>query len=447
MTWHNKVVWTEGMFLQPQHFQQHDRYLEWQMRARLAGAVPYAWGYTQLAVDDAALALGKIALTQASGLLPDGTAFALPGNDLAPAALDVPPDTRNELILLVATLQRPGLAETDAEEPAGSPGPRFSVAEIETSDNNANGQRDAPVQVGRLNLRLMRARDIGEAYATLGVVRVVERRADNRVVLDPQYVPPLLHAPAHPVLDGYVRELLGLLHHRGEALAQGLSRPGAMGMGTSDTFQFLLLEAVNRNEATFAHYARIGLLHPERLYAACLALAGDLATFRVDKRAPAYPEYVHDDLARSFRPVIDDVRQSLSMVIDHAAIQIELQERKHGLRVAVIPDRDLLRSARFVLAVTAQMPSEALRVRFPTQTKIGPAERIRDLVTLALPGVGLRPMQQVPREIPFHKGYDYFELETHHSDLWKQLDTSGGLTMHVAGDFPGLELEFWAIRA
>ena len=28
MSWDNKVVWSEGMFLRPQHFQQHDRYLE-----------------------------------------------------------------------------------------------------------------------------------------------------------------------------------------------------------------------------------------------------------------------------------------------------------------------------------------------------------------------------------------------------------------------------------
>ena len=26
MTWHNKVMWTEGMFLRPQHFQQQDRF-------------------------------------------------------------------------------------------------------------------------------------------------------------------------------------------------------------------------------------------------------------------------------------------------------------------------------------------------------------------------------------------------------------------------------------
>jgi type VI secretion system protein ImpJ len=30
--------------------------------------------------------------------------------------------------------------------------------------------------------------------------------------------------------------------------------------------------------------------------------------------------------------------------------------------------------------------------------------------------------------------------------LWKQLERSGGLAMHIAGEFPGLEIEFWAIR-
>ena len=28
MGWRNKVVWSEGMLLQPQHFQQNERWLE-----------------------------------------------------------------------------------------------------------------------------------------------------------------------------------------------------------------------------------------------------------------------------------------------------------------------------------------------------------------------------------------------------------------------------------
>ena len=54
MTWHNKVVWTEGMFLQPQHFQQQDRYLGRQLAGRLASAVAWAWGFFGLQVDEAA---------------------------------------------------------------------------------------------------------------------------------------------------------------------------------------------------------------------------------------------------------------------------------------------------------------------------------------------------------------------------------------------------------
>lgn len=445
MTWHNKVVWTEGMFLQPQHFQQHDRYLEYQLRQRLIATIGHAWGYTSLAIDEAALTLGKLGINAAEGILPDGTAFSIPGNDAAPAALDVPADARNERVVLAAALQRPGIVDTDAEQAAGSMGPRYQVAEVAIGDSNTNVDRDASVQVGRLNLRLMLERDAGEGFATLGVARVIERRADNKLVVDAQYVPPMLHAQGHAILDGYLRELCGLLHQRGEALAARIAQPGRGGV--AEIADFLLLETVNRSEPLFMQLQRRSVLHPETLHAACLSLAGDLSTFRERRRPPVYPEYLHDDLARCFKPLIEDLRQSLSMVMEQTAIPIELQDRKYGVRVAIIPDTDLQRHASFVLAVASQMPGDALRSRFPTQVKIGPVERIRDLVNLQLPGVGLRPLPVAPRQIPYHAGFNYFELETRNNELWKQLETSGGLAMHIAGEFPGLELEFWAIRA
>lgn len=444
MTWFNKVVWTEGMFLQPQHFQQHDRHVDYQLRQRLIACVGHAWGFVSISIDDAALALGKLSLNAAQGVLPDGTAFAIPGNDAAPAALDVPGDARNERVVLALALQRPGFVESDAEQAAGSMGPRYQVAEVQVGDSNTNLDRDASVQIGRLNLKLMLERDAGEGYATIAVARVVERRADNKLVLDAQFIPPMLQAQGHAILDGYVRELCGLLHQRGEALAARLTQPGRGGV--AEIADFLLLESVNRSQPVFVQLSQRSVLHPETLYAACLGLAGDLSTFRDKRRPPAFPEYLHDDLARCFRAVIDDLRQSLSMVMEQTAIPIELQDRKYGIRVAIIPDPELQRTASFVLAVTAQMPGDALRARFPTQVKIGPVERIRDLVNLQLPGVTLRPLPVAPRQIPYHAGFNYFELDTRNNDLWKQLETSGGLAMHIAGEFPGLELEFWAIR-
>ena len=113
--------------------------------------------------------------------------------------------------------------------------------------------------------------------------------------------------------------------------------------------------------------------------------------------------------------------------------------------MAVIANQELIKTATFVLAVAADLPGDQVRKQFPTQVKIGPVEKIRDLVNLHLPGVGLRPLPVAPRQIPYHANNNYFELDTS-SEFWRGLERSGGLAIHVAGDFPGLLLEFWAIR-
>ena len=109
--------------------------------------------------------IGKLSINSAQGVLPDGTAFSIPGNDAAPAAIDIPADARNERVVLALVLQRPGIVESDAEQAAGAMGPRYSVAEVEVGDSNTNVDRDTAIQIGRLNLRLMLERDAGEGYA------------------------------------------------------------------------------------------------------------------------------------------------------------------------------------------------------------------------------------------------------------------------------------------
>ena len=227
------------------------------------------------------------------------------------------------------------------------------------------------------------------------------------------------------------------------ALAARMTGTGAV----SEVADFLLLQSVNRFQPVFAHLCSISHLHPQRLFEHALALAGDLASFRDTRRVADFPSYEQDDLAGCFTPLIADLRRSLSMVMEQSAVPIPLYERKHGVRVAQINDVELLRNAVFVLVVNAQMASEAIRVRFPAHTKLGPVERLRDLVNLQLPGILLQPMAVAPRQLPYHAGSTYFELQTRNEDLWKQLEQSGGLALHIAGDFPGLELSFWAIRS
>lgn len=445
MSWNSKVIWSEGLFLQPQHLQQADRHGERLVEGRVGPMAAHAWGFTRLEWDSTALGLGKLVLTAASGIFPDGTPFDFPAQDAPPLPLEPDPAAKDERVVLAVPLRRVGGLDVDLEADDGQRLTRYLPDALDVPDVTLASQRTALVQIGHLNARLMLARDATEAYATLAVARIVERRADNQLVLDKQFVPPTLAVGSDPILSGYLREITALVHQRGEALAARLGQPGRGGV--AEITDFLLLQTANRFEPVLRHLGSIAGLHPERLYGLAVMLAGDLATFSRENRRPVdYPTYDHDNPQICFLPLMTDLRRSLSMVLEQTAIPIDLLERKFGVRVAIVPDAELLRSAAFVLAVNAQVPGEAIRQRFPNQVKIGPVEKIRDLVNLQLPGITLRNLPVAPRQLPYHAGFNYFELERN-SEMWKQLQQSGGLAMHIAGEFPGLELELWAIRS
>ncbi|WP_295391108.1 type VI secretion system baseplate subunit TssK [uncultured Thiodictyon sp.] len=439
----NRVLWSEGLFLQPHHFQQHDRYLEHLVESQAGLGCPYPWGLTRLAIDRYLLAQGRLAVTECTGRLPDGTPFDAPASDPLPAPLLLEADAAGQTIYLALPLRRPGAAES-----GGPTAPetmlRYRAGELRVHDSALGADTETLLEVGRLDLRLLRQNDARDGFACCGIARVLGRRADLLVQLDDTYCPSCLDLSAAPRLASFLEEVAGLLHRQAEARA-GRVRGVGRG-GVSDWADFLMLQLVNRSEPVAIHLGRLQGLHPEPFYRFLLALAGELATYAADnKRPPDFPPYRHDDLDASFTPLMECLRDYLSRELVERAIQIPIQERKYGFRVALVADRSLLEQARFVLAVHADMDSQALRNRFPAQSKIGPIERIQDFVRSALPGIAIRPLPTVPLEIPYHAGYDYFELERT-SEFWPQLAAGGGVGLHIGGEFPGLELALWAIR-
>ena len=480
MSWRSKVIWSQGMFLQPHHFQQEARHVEHLIDQRVRAAQPHAWGFAELVLDDAQLALGRVGVLRASGVLPDGTPFLIPSLDAVPAALEIGADMQGEYVTLGVALARNGVTEVDfadgseaafgetGGDDAGAPTAptthprsaasdrfRYRASIDELRDHTNAGDEPEAVQTGTLNLRLMRARQVGggedvggaggasAGHAALGVVRVIERRADGQVVLDRAYIAPQTRIEATAQLSASAALLHGLIQQRAQALAQ---RMGQLSHGVSEMVDVLMLLALNRAEPVFRQHAGAPNSHPREFHLACLQLAGELSTFASEARhAPEFPLYCHVDLQATFAPLIAALRRMLSTVLERNAVQIELTLRAHGVRTGVFPDETLVRQSTFVLAVNAQLPSDQLRQRFPAQSKLGPADRLRDLVNLALPGVALRMLPTAPRQLPFHAGFHYFELDRG-GELWKEIERSGSLALHVAGDFPALELELWAIR-
>ena len=444
MSSNNRIVWSEGMFLRPQHFQQHDRYIESRIDGRCHGIRSYDWGFSALKLDTAQLAIGKIVLLDARGIFQDGTPFHLPYEDELPLPLDVPEGIANEVVYLAFPLQRPEAAEVDSENnPDGLA--RYRIVHRDVTDNNAGFDAAYPVQIGSIRPKLMLGSQERSGYFCLGIVQIIEMRADKTVVLDDKYIPVVLQSVTSPILGGFLRELQGLLHTRGEALASRVSG-STQGAGVAEVADFMLLQTINRYEPLLEHLAKDAALHPETLFSLVLQLLGDLSTFyRQNKRPPAIPEYRHDDLRVCFIPVIDELRRLLSMVLEQNAIQIPLTKHSPSVYYSGRPDVKLLEQAIYILAAGAQVSSEMLRSHFPPVVKIGPVEEITQLVSSALPGISIHPMAVAPRQIPYHAGYSYFELDKQ-SAYWKKMMQSGGFGFHIGGNFPGLELEFWAIK-
>ena len=442
MSWYGRVVWSEGMFLRPQHFQQQQRYIERFIEGRYGPLAAFGWGLSEWRIDPDPLSVGKIAVAAASGIFPDGTPFAIPAQDAPPPVLDIPENSHNLTLFLALPIRRESLPEL-AYEGALTPA-RQQPREIEVRDIAATDGTPAAIRVSGLSLRLVTSDDDRGDYSCIPCARIIESRGNREILLDDHFIPSVVQCQAAPVLRGYMDELERLLRHRSEALSGRVVEAGRG--GSAEISDFLLLQLVNRSLPLLAHYGRLGRLHPEALYRTLLEMAGELATFTSpDKRPEAFPEYRHGDLQASFDPVMRSLRQALSMVLGRNAIPIPLQERKYGVRVAAVFDRRLLVEATFCLVVRADLSVEELRRTFPTQVKIGPVEKISNLVNLALPGILLRPLPVAPRQLPFRSGCVYFELDRN-SEFWKQLHHSGGFAIHVSGDFPAIEMEFWAIK-
>lgn len=445
MSTSNKVVWSEGLFLRPQHMQQQDRYMERYVELRAATLRAYAWGLEELELDRELLDIGKLGIRRARGVFPDGTPFSMPDRDDCPPPLEIPPDWREQTVYLTLPLRSPTQPES-AWPDVAAPGQlaRLRVRDVEVTDASGSTPGSVVLEVGGLATRLLAGAQSREGLVELPLAHVTECRADRRVVLDEAFIPSAVACGAARRLALFITELLGMLHQRGEALA---SRVGGMDRtSTAEISDFLMLQLVNRYQPLLAHHADAPLLHPEELYRLLLAMAGELATFTLPgKRAETFPAYRHERLRESFEPVIASLRTSLSAVLEQTAVSIPLQQRKYGVWVGTLPDKTLLDSASFVLAAKADIAPDDMRRRLPSQSKIGPVEKIRDLVNLQLPGVAVTTMGSAPRQIPYHAGYQYFELDTR-SPMWKTLRTSGGVALHFGSGFDGLALELWAVR-
>ncbi len=446
MSWTNKVVWSEGLFLRPQLFQQQERYLEHFAHRRTAPLTPFFWGFNHFRIDSESLSLGKLVLASASGVFADGTPFEAPGQNPPPAPLNLLPEHLEQVIYLAVPIRTPNSEETNFDDAPGSLA-RFNVFDTELRDANSIGQGPKPAQLALLRLRLVPKKELTDGWIGLPLARMTALRSDGSAELDSTLIPPVTGYGGSDLLTKWLVQIHGTAKLRADALAKRLSGSDGKSAEAAEITDYLLLQIVNRYEPLLDHLLNVKETSPEDAYTLLRSMAGELSTYvRTQTRRPnPCQSYLHLEPYLSFADLIKDVQALLNDILIRSAQSIPLQLRTHGMRVASVEPSTLAGFSSLVLAVAAQMPPDQLALQFPAQSKVGPSDRLPEQVRLHLPGISLTPLPVPPRQIPFNVGFVYFQVEPR-GPLWEHMLQHGGIGLHVAVEFPQLRLELWGVR-
>ncbi|MDF1872447.1 type VI secretion system baseplate subunit TssK [Vannielia sp.] len=440
MSWFSKVAWKEGLFLQPHHFQQSDRYFEKLVEARTRLASPYPWGFSQIEIDRDVAQQTKFGLRSATGIFPDGTPFDMPGISQLPDPVEIPEGSEGLSVWLTMPMTQVNGREVGTDDEA-SRAARYRLSAETVADSTASMRLEEAIEVAHPRVEFDVRKTEKPGYNCLRLAKVVEVR-DKNVIFDEKFAPPVLTVQAHPVVAGWIERVVGWVETKLESLARYASDPSSGG-GLQATDYFMLL-VLNREIGLLRHYRHSRFIHPEELYQLFLRLAGELWTFDKDRLAPEYKPYDQDNLEEVFEPITRDIQRLLSRDVGRA-VRLDLQELHPGSFIAKVTDRNLFRDASFVIEVSADKPLTQIQQQFPALCKVGPNTQMNAIVNSALPGLELVHLPTPPRQIRAVSSHVYFNIDKN-NPMWREFSTAPAIGMHFAGDWPDLKLELWGIQ-
>ncbi|QKZ02390.1 type VI secretion system baseplate subunit TssK [Pseudomonas eucalypticola] len=445
MSKQSRVMWSEGMFLLPQHFQYQDEFHQHQLAQATLRATPFHWGVQALEVDEDALTAGTLALKKLKLVFPDGSLYDAPAHDPLPAARDLSELGKGNDLKVYAALKLPEpFGVNYVEDGQVQSGARRFRKQFDTLPDLNEGDLENEITSLRLNVVTLVEGDSLDGYSWCPVAQI-SRNGIGGFNLDNHYVHPTLHLGNHETLVGLAQRLLSALQTKSSALS-GRRRERAdqiAQFGSSDVTLFWLLYTVNRAYPALAHLLHNPRLHPERLYLFMADLAGSLLTFSLDTQLSDIPAYDHQDPAASLVKLDELIRVMLDNVVPNQCITIELTQVKTSYWQGSLRD-PRLKEADFYVCVHADMAGASLLDLVPRAIKVGSPEDIEVVVNAAMPGATLNHATRLPNAIPVRLDNHYFSIEPH-GRVYERMMDAQAISFYAPSAFNNLKLELMAV--
>lgn len=443
-----KVLWGEGLFLRPQHFQQQDAYHEWRLAETAAGLHPYAWGVRKLAIDADSLANGVLRIEHLQAVFPDGEIFNAPQDDPLPSPISLlhtdPGIAELTLHIALAPLRRSG-SNFVAEKDVGDGSVRF-IQKNQAAPDLFTHAAEAEVAGLQRIARVLPEADPRDHLVSLPLCRV-KRTATAGFELDGRFIAPSISIESSPALKSMLRRVLDVLQAKVNALHGFHREPSrhVIEFRSGDIASFWLLHTASSAFSTLSHLHHHPGLHPERLFQQLLQLAGALMTFSKTFTLADLPSYQHLRPGDAFGRLETMVHALLETVISTRYFSIALRMDKPSFYSGHLDSERITPQTTLVLGVKAALPPSELVSIVPIRLKAGAPDDVEKLVLSAMGGIRVTHLPQVPAAIPVRPGSYYFELDAR-SPLYERMLKAQTIMIYTPAGIADLELELFALN-
>lgn len=446
-----KILWGEGLFLRPQHFQLQDTYHEQRLNHTIRSTIPFAYGVQNIRYDETQLGTHVLALEFVEMLWQDGEVYSAPARDLLPEPIQLDDlNLRGEMLIYLALpilqANKKNVAHDEARQPS-----RYHSYLTETHDLFTDAtpaeitllRRRAEFKLIEVNTDPNHDLD-GFLYLPIGKIK---RQSSGHFELDHKFIPPILHIESCESLISNLKRTLNVIKAKIKTI-QTNNRENEQKLiefRSGDIVSFWLVNALNTAHATLNHLLQSPQIHPERLFFELLRLTGSLLTFSTAYEVEHLPQYKHHNLQDSFSQLDVILRDLLDTIISSRYISIALKEIRPSYWVGSLESDKITRESRLYIAVSSSMMQTHELVQIvPLRFKVGNTVDVEQRVVSALPAIPIHHLMQVPTAIPVRSGVSYFEVEPHH-DLYQRMLESETICIYVPAGFQDISVELIAV--
>jgi type VI secretion system protein ImpJ len=438
----SRVVWSEGMYLGPHHFQTQSRYVEDSVGFLVSSLWHEPWGLLHGEFDAEAIRNGSAVLLHASGVFPDGLAFECPASDPPPPArniVDVFPSTDAALMLYLAV---PGRKDNgmDCDLTGGQSNIRYQVMQRPLRDET-NGMDEREVDLGQKNLQLLTEPELARDTSSIPIARVL-RDGHGQFMFDPEFVPASMRISASETLMLTAKRLLETIQEKSSTIARGARKKGKFEAGTSalDVANYWFLHALHTASPELRHLYATKHAHPEELFEQLSRLAGALSTFAVDSDPADLPSYDHRNPGPVFHALDQYIRRHLEIVVPSNVVTLAFGPPQSYVSEADVTDERCLRRCRWILGIRSSLGEAELIRSVPRLVKVCSARFVPELIKRALPGLTISHLPVPPSAIRAEADMQYFVIEVA-GPCWEHILQTRRVGVYIPGDIANPEFE------